>query len=234
MSKSHPDQWTIGAAGPRPAPADLAALRELATTQLADADGPVAVIGPGIQHVAGGRELCGPAVTVWTKPGDILHVLKAVDLVTAGDVLVIDGGGRLDAAVVGDIVAGALAGLGCAGMVVDGVVRDVDGIAETGLATFARGAHPATGSNAGPGAINVSVQVGGVAVRPGDLVRGDSSGLVVIPHDRLAQTVAAGAAVAEREEQWRQRIAAGEPLPAATGIDDVLEQVRGGAAPDLP
>jgi regulator of RNase E activity RraA len=150
-----------------------------------------------------------------------------VHTVTAGDVLVIDGGGRLDAAVVGDIVAGALAGLGCAGLVVDGVVRDVDGITDTGLATFARGAHPATGSNTGPGAINVPVQLGGVAVRPGDLVRGDSSGIVVVPHDQLARTVAAGEAVAEREEQWRQRIAAGEPLPAATGIDDVLAQVRG-------
>ncbi|MGI5128649.1 RraA family protein [Pseudonocardia sp. CA-107938] len=226
MSKSHPDQWTIGAAGPRPDPAALAALRELATTQLADAEAPVAVVGPGIARVAGGREICGPAVTVWTKPGDILHVLKAVDLVTAGDVLVVDGGGRLDAAVVGDIVAGALAGLGCAGLVVDGAVRDVDGIDETGLATFARGAHPATGSNTGPGAINVAVQVGGVAVRPGDVVRADSSGVVVVSHEHVAQVVDAASAVAEREATWRRRIAAGEPLPAATGIDDVLARVR--------
>ena len=52
----------------------------------------------------GGAELCGPAVTVWTKPGDILYVLKAVDLVAPGDVLLIDGGSREDAAVIGDIV----------------------------------------------------------------------------------------------------------------------------------
>jgi regulator of RNase E activity RraA len=50
---------------------------------------------------------------VWTKPGDILVVLKAVDLVTPGDVLLIDGGGREDAAVIGDIVGKALADLGC-------------------------------------------------------------------------------------------------------------------------
>ncbi|MDN5861008.1 MAG: dimethylmenaquinone methyltransferase [Pseudonocardia sp.] len=227
MSPSHPQQWTIGPAGLRPDPALLAQLRELATTQLADAGGPAAVMGPGIAHVAGGgAEICGPAVTVWTMPGDILHVLKAVDLVSAGDVLVIDGGGRLDAAVVGDIVADALRGLGCAGLVVDGAVRDVAGIDATGLATFARGAYPAIGSKSGPGAINVDVQCGGVTVRPGDLVRADSSGIVVVPCGRLADAVERGRAVAEREHEWRQRIAAGTPLPAATGIDAVLEQVR--------
>lgn len=234
MSSSHPDQWAIRPAGPRPDAGLLAALAGLATTQLADAGGPATIVGPGIVRLAGGAEICGPAVTVWTKPGDILHVLKAVDLVTAGDVLVVDGGGRLDAAVVGDIVAEALSGLGCAGLVVDGAVRDVEGIDAAGLATFARGAHPATGSNTGPGAINVDVQCGGVAVRPGDLVRADSSGIVVVPHDRLAEAVEGGAAVAERELEWRRRISAGAALPAATGIDAVLAQVRGGSSPQLP
>jgi 4-hydroxy-4-methyl-2-oxoglutarate aldolase len=64
-------------------------------------------------------------------------VLKAADLVAAGDVLVIDGGGRQDAAVIGDIAGQALAGLGCDGLVVDGAVRDLDGLDEVGLPTFA-------------------------------------------------------------------------------------------------
>ncbi|HET9968500.1 MAG TPA: hypothetical protein VFQ68_09705, partial [Streptosporangiaceae bacterium] len=69
------------------------ALREFATTQIADCGGPVAVVAPPLRHLAGGAQLCGPAVTVWTKPGGTLYVLKAVDLITAGDVLVVDGGG---------------------------------------------------------------------------------------------------------------------------------------------
>jgi 4-hydroxy-4-methyl-2-oxoglutarate aldolase len=60
-------------------------------------------------------------------------------------VLLIDGGGREDAAVVGDIVGKALADLGCVGLVVDGAIRDVDGIDEVGLPAFARGAHPRHG-----------------------------------------------------------------------------------------
>ena len=140
-----------------------------------------------------------PAVTVWTKPGDILFVLKAVDLVAPGDVLLIDGGGREDAAVIGDIVGKALADLGCVGLVVDGAIRDVDGIDAVGLPAFARGAHPATGSNTGPGAINVPVQCGGVTVSPGDVVHADGSGVVVVPRERLAEVVALARAVDERE-----------------------------------
>ena len=225
MSKSHPEQWMIRENAERPDRSLVSALREFATTQIADCGGPVAVVAPPLRHLAGGAQLCGPAVTVWTKPGDILYVLKAVDLIRAGDVLVVDGGGRLDAAVIGDITGQALAGLGCDGLVVDGAVRDLDGLDAAGLPTFATGAHPATGSNQGPGAINVVVQCGGVTVRPGDVVRGDASGLVVVPKEHLASVLAMTKTVADREEGWRQAIARGTSLPAATGIDDLISEL---------
>src|SRR4029453_1829663 len=149
-----------------------------------------AVVGPGIHRLAGGAGMGGPAVTVGAKPGALLFFLKAGDPGPPGDVLLLDRGGREDAAVVGDIVGKALADLGCVGLVVDGAIRDVDGIDGGGLPAFARGAHPATGSNNGPGAINVPVQCGGVAVSPGDVVHADGSGVVVVPRERLAEVVA--------------------------------------------
>lgn len=226
MSKSHPEQWVLNTEVERPDPVLVGALRELSTTQIADCGGPVGVVGPELRPVAGGATLCGPAVTVWTKPGDILFVLKAADLIERGDVLLVDSGGRTDAAVIGDIVGQTIADLGCAGLVVDGAVRDVDGLDDAGLPTFARGAHPATGSNQGPGAINVTVQCGGVTVRPGDVVRGDTSGLVVVPREHLAEVVELSRAVAAREDAWRTAIAGGERLPAATGIDDLITRLR--------
>jgi 4-hydroxy-4-methyl-2-oxoglutarate aldolase len=234
MSKSHPQQWEMNTAVERPDPRLVAALGGLATTQIADCGGPVGVVGPGIRKLAGSMGMCGPAVTVWTKPGDILMVLKAVDMVERGDVLVVDGGGRVDAAVIGDIVGQTIADLGCVGLVVDGAVRDVDGLDAAGLPTFARGAHPATGSNQGPGAINVNVQCGGVTVRPGDVVRGDASGVVVVPREHLAEVVGLAAAVAEREAAWRAAIADGEPLPSATGIDDLIATLRVRTEPPAP
>jgi 4-hydroxy-4-methyl-2-oxoglutarate aldolase len=197
VSKSHPEQWMIREAVERPEKSLVTALREFAATQVADCDGPVAVVAPPLRHLAGGAQLCGPAVTVWTKPGDILYVLKAVDLIAAGDVLVVDGGGRLDAAVIGDIAGQALAGLGCAGLVVDGAVRDLDGLDAAGLPTFAAGAHPATGSNQGPGAINVVVQCGGVTVRPGDVVRGGTRSARSPITASIAMTLAAISAAAK-------------------------------------
>jgi 4-hydroxy-4-methyl-2-oxoglutarate aldolase len=226
MSKTHPQQNVINEKIERPAVAAVAALAEFSTTQIADSGAPVGVVSPGISRVAGGREICGPAVTVWTRPGDILYVLKSADMIEAGDVLVVDSGGRADAAVIGDIVGATITDLGCVGLVVDGAVRDLDGLDEAGLPTFARGAHPATGSNQGPGAINVLVQIGGVAVHPGDVVRADSSGIVVVPRDQVASVVELTRVVADRETAWREAIAAGQSLPAATGIDALLAAQR--------
>lgn len=227
MSKSHPEQWVVREEVPRPDPDLVAALAGFPTTQIADCGGPVGVVGPGIGWTAGARELCGPAVTLWTKPGDILFVLKSPDVVHPGDVLVIDGGGRTDAAVIGDIVGGAIAARGGVGLVVDGAVRDVDGIDDVGLATFARGTHPATGSNQGPGALNVTVQCGGVVVEPGDVVRADRSGVVVVPRRHLADVVARTREVAAREEVWRAGLAEGRGLPDVLGVDALIEAGRG-------
>lgn len=234
MSKAHPGQWTIDASPPRPSREAVDALAAFATTQIADCGGPVGVVGPGLTHLAGGRDFCGTAVTVWTRPGDILFVLKAPDLVEPGDVLVVDGGGRTDAAVLGDIVSTTLLAAGAVGTVVDGMVRDAAGIDEVGLATFARGVHPATGSNEGPGAINVDVHVGGVGVRPGDVVRGDDSGVVVVPREHLDDVLARTRAVDERERGWRAAIDGGAGLAEATGIDDVIRERAWASGTPMP
>lgn len=227
MSRSHPQQWAVVTDHERPAEELVAALRAVPTTQIADCGAGVDVVGPGIGWVAGDPELCGTAVTLWTKPGDILFILKSPDVIRPGDVLVIDGGGRLDAAVIGDIVGAAIQERGAVGLVVDGAVRDVDGLDEVGLPTFARGTHPATGSNQGPGALGVTIQCGGVVVRPGDVVRGDRSGLVVVAREHLAEVVRLTEAVATKEAAWRAQRATGRGLPDVLGIDAVIEAGRG-------
>lgn len=234
MSKTHAQQWQIVESIPRPEAAAVQALAQFATTQIADCGGPIGVVGPGIGRIAGGAEFCGPAVTVWTKPGDILFALKMPEATRSGDVVAIDGGGRADAALLGDIIAGAVAARGVVGIVVDGAVRDIAGIDEVGVPTFARNAHPATGSAEGPGAINVPVQIGGVVVHPGDVLRGDDSGIVVVPREHLDTVVALTRAVAEREATWRRAIADGADVAAATGANAVLEERRITAAHPLP
>lgn len=234
MSRSHPQQWAVVTPdeqpGGRPDPDLVAALGRYPTTQIADCGGPVSVMAPGIGHVAGGREACGVATTLWTKPGDILFVLKSPDVVRPGDVLVVDAGGRLDAAVIGDIVGAAIQEQGAVGLVVDGAVRDVDGLDEIGLPTFARGVHPATASVTGPGALGVTVQCGGVLVEPGDVVRADRDGVVVVPQAHLADVVRLTEQVEARERGWREQRASGRGLPDVLGVDALIEAGRRAAA----
>ena len=80
----------------------------------------------------------------------------------------------------------------------------------------------------------MTVQCGGVTVRPGDVVRADGSGVVVVPRERLAEVVGLATAVDERETAWRAAIAGGEPLPSATGIDDLIAALRVRAEPPAP
>jgi 4-hydroxy-4-methyl-2-oxoglutarate aldolase len=227
VSKWHPHQWAVVEDYQRPDDALVAALSRFSTTQIADCGGPVGVVGPGIGWVAGGHEVCGVAATLWTRPGDILFILKAPDVTRPGDVLVIDGGGRSDAALIGDIVGGAIHDRGAVGLVVDGAVRDIDGLDAVGLPTFARGVHPATGSNQGPGALGVPVQCGGVVVEPGDVVRADRSGVVIVPRAHLAEVVRLTGQVDAREQEWRTALAGGRSLPEVLGIDAVIDAGRG-------
>jgi 4-hydroxy-4-methyl-2-oxoglutarate aldolase len=231
MSRWHPEQWTIERDVPRP-PADVVAeLARYPTTQIADCGGPVAVVGPGITALTPATEVCGPALTLWTKPGDILFVLKSPDLVRPGDVVVIDGGGHTDAALIGDIIGGDIHRRGGVGLLVDGVVRDLEGLREAGLPTFARGTHPATRSNEGPGALNVVIQFGGVTIAPGDVVRADSSGIVVVPARHAAMVLELTRAVAEKEDSWRREMATGASIAQVLGIDARIAEL-GGADPD--
>lgn len=115
---------------------------------------------------------------------------------------------------------------GCVGAVVDGAVRDLDGIDEVGLPVFARHVYPATDTKEGPGAINVPIVCAGVEVRPGDIVRADVNGVVVIPAGIAADVLVAAEAVSAREQQWMAETAKGRTLTEVFGIEDLFTSGR--------
>jgi 4-hydroxy-4-methyl-2-oxoglutarate aldolase len=80
----------------------------------------------------------------------------------------------------------------------------------------------------------VPVQVGGVVVRPGDVVRGDASGVVVVQQEHLDTVIAMTRAVEQREAAWRRAVADGVSIAAATGVDAVIAERRNTAATPLP
>lgn len=134
------------------------------------------------------KRIAGPACTVKVFPGDNLMVHKALDVARPGDVLVIDASSTSLNAVVGDIISTKARHRGIAGFVIDGLVRDIEGIIELGdMPIFARGVTPIGPLHRGPGEINFPVSVGGIVVHAGDFVFGDMNGVVVVPRDAAAE-----------------------------------------------
>ena len=98
----------------------------------------------------------------------------------AGRVLVVDGGGSLQVALVGDNVAGLAHDNGWAGLVIHGCVRDTAALGELAIGIKALGSHPKPSSKSGAGELDVPVTFGGVTFRPGARVASDDDGIVVL------------------------------------------------------
>ena len=140
----------------------------------------------------------GTALTLKLPAGDVSLTRPAIEQLRAGDVLVIDQGGETQVACWGEMTSLAAKVKGCAGVIVDGAVTDVVEIEDQRMPTFSRAISALVGRrlDTDGGGINVSVQCGGVAVHPGDLIVADDNGIVVIPPQR-AQDVGVRARAAE-------------------------------------
>ncbi len=144
--------------------------------------------------------VCGNAVTVRVRAGDNLLIHKALEMLQVGDVLVVDGEADVTRALVGEIMMTTAHVRGAIGFVIDGAVRDIDAFETIGFPCWARGVSLRGPYKEGPGNINIPVTVGGMLVNAGDIVVGDSDGLVAIPV-KLAAEVAAKAHEKIRVEQ---------------------------------
>ena len=145
----------------------------------------------------------GRALTVKVAAGDNLFVHKALDLAATNDILVIDGGGDISRALVGELMATRARALGALAFVVDGAIRDVDFFIKNEFLCWARGVCLRGPYKNGPGQINVPVAVGGMLVNPGDIICGDRDGLIAIP-PHLAEHVAQAAKQKEQLEEKKR------------------------------
>jgi 4-hydroxy-4-methyl-2-oxoglutarate aldolase len=190
------------------------------TAKVVDAMGGHGAMHFGIKPLEPAMRCVGSALTVLTKPGDALFVQKAIDLARPGDVVVIDASGYEDVAVIGERLGYFFARKGVAGIVVDGAVRDAQGMVEQGPPTFSRGSCIRIFGSTGPGAINVPVQAGGVAVHPGDVILGDRDGVAVIPRQDAARVLELADTHLEGELARVREIESGKSVGEVFGVDD--------------
>lgn len=172
----------------RPPKRVVAGLQDLPTTALAE----FLTVDSVMRHVirplwAPMPRIAGPACTVRTVKYDNLMLHTAIYHAEPGDVIVVQAGDDRMAVAGGNVCAVAQR-RGVAGLVVDGVVRDVAESRGRGFPIFARGVSPIPGRQEGPGEIGGSITCGGVRVNPGDVLVADDNGVVVVPRAR-AETV---------------------------------------------
>jgi RraA family protein len=194
---------------PAPAPASLVdAFAAVVTPHLSDNLDRMAGI-TALQRFHRGRKLVGTAFTVKTRPGDNLPIYHAMPLLKPGHVLVIDGGGDLNNALVGDLILTYLQQRGCVGVIVDGAVRDCAAFLNADFPCYARGVSHRGPYKNGPGALNVPVAIAGQVVNPGDIVVGDEDGVVTFPLSDADRLLEAARRSAAKEEAIRAEILTG-------------------------
>ncbi len=193
-------------------------LLKLSTTNVSDALDTLGCKGAtyGVRPIwEGCGKIAGSAVTMkMTAAGETkgkVHLgIRAIEAAEAGDVVVVDNGGRLDTSCWGGILATGAQGKGISGVVIDGACRDVDDYVELGFPVYARGAVVATArGRIMEESTNTMISFGGVQVRPGDAVLADRSGVVFIPAEHLEEVVAKAESLFAKEEAMMADLRAG-------------------------
>jgi regulator of RNase E activity RraA len=193
---------------------------------------PAAVIGDSMLRLQGGGSairpmhagaavLAGPAYTVKARPGDNLFVHKAIDLASPGDIIVVDAGGRLDNAIVGEMMLTHAETRKLGGVVIYGAIRDAAHVGNHNFPVFACGVCLRGPFQSGPGHVNVPIAIDGMVIEPGDLIIGDEDGVISVPFEDVEPLYEACAKRLAGENAQRGRVRDGSV--ERTWIDKKLE-----------
>lgn len=201
--------------GLRPSPDLIAQWASVPSTVAADVFRGRTLVDPALRPLrpfAGRGQLTGCVVTAWCEAADYGPVHHAIAVAEPGDVILVEAGGRLDAAMIGELLCGAARRKGIAGVAINGAVRDVGALTQwADFAVFARGAVARGPSSMERGSVNEAIVFGGVPAAPGDLAIGDDDGLVVIPQGEMeGQPLQAALGKVRAEKEWERALAEGQ------------------------
>lgn len=200
-----------------------ARFEKLSSTNLSDAMDALGMRGFtfGIRPMqAGWRKIVGPAVTMrMTAAGQTpqkTHLgMNAIASAKPGDIIVIDNGGRMDSSCWGGILTNAAKTKGVAATVIDGCCRDLDDCIDADYPVYARGTVICTArGRVIEESTNQMIQCGGVQVRPGDIILGDSSGVVCVPQEKMLEILEKAEQLWQKEEDMIAEIKAGADILA--------------------
>lgn len=207
----------------RPNPDVVAALGKFGSATIHESQGRLGALSSRLKPVDRNMSLCGPAFTVKCAPRDNIMLQVAISYAKPGDVIVVSAGEYEEAGSFGDVLANACIAKGIAGLVTDTGVRDTADLIKLGfpvfsLSTCIKGTVKETLGN-----VNDTVIVGGETIRPGDIIRGDADGLVVVRYEDAESVVSLSESREEAERGFIQDYKSGKSVIEVSNLSGVLE-----------
>ena len=198
--------------------------REIPVASVSDSMSRMFAAGPRLRPMHAGGVLAGAALTVRVRPGDNLMIHKSLMLAEPGDVIVVDGGGDLTNALIGELMISYAKIVGVAGVVIDGAIRDSAWVRKNSFPVFAAGVTHRGPYKDGPGEINVPIAIDGMVVNPGDLIIGDDDGLLCVPYEETEKVYVDAKNKMAAEAKIIADLAAGK-LGSKQWVDDALARL---------
>ncbi|GAF18081.1 LOW QUALITY PROTEIN: dimethylmenaquinone methyltransferase family protein [Bacillus sp. JCM 19046] len=187
--------------------------QKLSTTLLSDCIDEPVVMNEEIKPCNPDSVVVGSAVTIDVHEGDNLAVHHAIYHSSPGHVLVVSANGYRTKAVIGELMAAAAEALELNGLIIDGLIRDYHTLSQASLPVFSKGAIPEGPTKKGPGTINRVIECGNRLIQPGDFIMGDADGVIVIPREKVEETLTRAEEKRTYEENRLSEIAKGNIRP---------------------
>lgn len=206
----------------RAKPEDVEALSRFGSATIHEAQGRLGALSSRIKPIDRNMSLCGPAFTVESSPRDNIMLQLAIHYAQPGDVIVVSAGEYEEAGSFGDVLGNACVAKGIAGVVTDTGVRDTLSLIELGLPVFSLSVCIKGTVKETLGHLNREIIVGGECIRPGDVIRGDADGLVMVRKEYAAEVVARSRAREEAEAGYIAAYKAGRTVVDVCNLEPVL------------
>lgn len=204
-------------------PADVQALAQYGSATIHEAQGRLGALSSRIKPVDRAMSLCGPAFTVESSPRDNIMLQLAIHYANPGDVIVVSAGEYEEAGSFGDVLANACLAKGIAGVVTDTGVRDTAELIALGLPVFSLSVCIKGTVKETLGKLGAPIIVGGQTIRPGDVIRGNADGLVMVRKEDAAEVARKSAAREAAEAEYIEAYKSGRTIIDVCNLDEVLK-----------